>query len=527
MYRQSGCSVRMRDPRQRRRTRATPVSSSTRPTGTISGWSDVASGLSNGAGRLFVYGTFDKPVTQSGKLNAGDRDSTGYVKFDTSSDKVVNLRIATSLMSIEQAKKNLQLEIRPTDTLTVARGARPEPVGRASSTPSRSRAPRRTRAGRSTRTSTGCRCIRTRRTRTSAPRPRPRWKHTVQSSTDSPPATRDRDRRRHRRRQGLRQQRLLGHVPDRLGGLRDVRPRHRGRAGRRLRPAVPRRRLDRALVLAGLREPDDRHELGRRVRRRLREGGQGLRRPRRLRRRGPERHRRAAGRRPERPERRPQGPGDVAVPRLHAVGGVRGRLVGARGLHQRLRHRQHGEGAGRPSERCRQAASARGVRVLPQPRHQLREHVRPGDRLLPGPLRQRSLEVLTRRVRPARVGPRARLHGDRWLELRVPRAAGRPGAREPLRRPGRARAQARRLLRHAGDRDVHGLLRRDDPRDARGPRRAHGSVGLLESGVAPHPVDVRVRQAAVEDRGEDARGAAPPVLRLRDRPGLRRRRGQR
>ena len=41
--------------------------------GTISGWSDVASGLSNGAGRLFVYGTFDKQVTQSGKLNAGDR----------------------------------------------------------------------------------------------------------------------------------------------------------------------------------------------------------------------------------------------------------------------------------------------------------------------------------------------------------------------------------------------------------------------------------------------------------------------
>ena len=91
----------------------------------------------------------------------------------------------------------------------------------------------------------------------------------------------------------------------------------------------------------------------------------------------------------------------------------------------------------------------------------------------------------------------------------------------------RARAQARRLLRHAGDRDVHGLLRRDDPRDARGPRRAHGPVGLLEPGVAPHPVDVRVRQAAVEDRGEDARGAAPPLLRLRDRPGLRRRRGQR
>ena len=40
-------------------------------------------------------------------LTAGNRDSTGYVKFDTSSDKVVNMRIATSLISIEQAKHNL------------------------------------------------------------------------------------------------------------------------------------------------------------------------------------------------------------------------------------------------------------------------------------------------------------------------------------------------------------------------------------------------------------------------------------
>ena len=61
-------------------------------------------------------------MTQSGKLTRATGHSTGYVKFDTSSDKVVNLRIATSLMSIEQAKKNLQLEIRPTDTLTSLAG---------------------------------------------------------------------------------------------------------------------------------------------------------------------------------------------------------------------------------------------------------------------------------------------------------------------------------------------------------------------------------------------------------------------
>ena len=250
-------------------------------------------------------------------------------------------------MSIEQAKKNLALEIRPTDTLTSLAGRaqdkwddKLDAVEVEGATPDQSRTLysnlyRLSLYPNSAHENVG----------TAAS---PKWKHTVQSSTDSPPATETRDQRGHRRRQGLRQQRLLGHVPDRVGGLRDVRPRAGRRADRRLRPAVPRRRLDRALVLAGLREPDDRHELGRRVRRRLRQGGQGLRRPRRLRRGGPERHRGAAGRRPERPERRPQGPGDVAVPRLHAVGGVGGRLVGARGLHQRLRHRQHGEGAGRP-----------------------------------------------------------------------------------------------------------------------------------------------------------------------------------
>ena len=83
------------------------------------------------------------------------------------------------------------------------------------------------------------------------------------------------------------------------------------------------------------------------------------------------------------------------------------------------------------------------------------------------------------------------------------------------------------VLLDARDRQVPGLLRRDHPRDHRGAGRPHGHVGLLQPGLPPHPVDVRVREAAVEDGGEDARGAAPDVRRLRDRPGLRGRRGQR
>ena len=154
--------------------------------GTISGWSDARSGLSNGAGRLFVYGTFDKKVTES-TVSSGDT-STGNVQFDTASDKVVNLRIATSLMSVDQAKKNLALEIRPTDTLTTL-AARAQDmwddkldvVEVEGATPDQSRTLysnlyRLSLYPNSAHENVG----------TAAS---PKWKHTVQSSTDSPPAT--------------------------------------------------------------------------------------------------------------------------------------------------------------------------------------------------------------------------------------------------------------------------------------------------------------------------------------------------
>ena len=59
---------------------------------------------------MFMYATFDKPVTASGKLPASGRDA-GYVKFDTTVGKVVTMRIATSLISVTQAQHNLELEI--------------------------------------------------------------------------------------------------------------------------------------------------------------------------------------------------------------------------------------------------------------------------------------------------------------------------------------------------------------------------------------------------------------------------------
>jgi predicted alpha-1,2-mannosidase len=85
---------------------------------TVTGYSDVRSGLSAGAGRLFVYATFDKPVTAGSMLpGGGGANVTGYLKFDTGADKTVTMRIATSLLSVEQARKNLQQEITATDTV--------------------------------------------------------------------------------------------------------------------------------------------------------------------------------------------------------------------------------------------------------------------------------------------------------------------------------------------------------------------------------------------------------------------------
>ncbi|HEY6738140.1 MAG TPA: discoidin domain-containing protein, partial [Actinopolymorphaceae bacterium] len=87
--------------------------------GVVTGYSDVLSGLSTGGTRLFVYATFDRPVIASGKpSDADDREPvTGYVRFDTADAKTVTMRIATSLISVEQARRNLELEIGPDESL--------------------------------------------------------------------------------------------------------------------------------------------------------------------------------------------------------------------------------------------------------------------------------------------------------------------------------------------------------------------------------------------------------------------------
>ncbi|MER6127150.1 GH92 family glycosyl hydrolase [Streptomyces sp. NPDC001795] len=74
--------------------------------GIVTGFSDVKSGLSTGATRLFVYGVFDAPVT-----DAAVSGVKGYLRFKPGAGHTVTLRLATSLISIDQAKDNLRQEI--------------------------------------------------------------------------------------------------------------------------------------------------------------------------------------------------------------------------------------------------------------------------------------------------------------------------------------------------------------------------------------------------------------------------------
>ncbi|GGU80955.1 alpha-1 2-mannosidase [Lentzea flava] len=86
--------------------------------GVVTGFSDVRIG-SAGTTRLFVYGKVDRPVTASGKLSGFGRDNVGgYFSF---ADKTVELRIATSLISVDQAKSNLDQEIKPADSFDAVR----------------------------------------------------------------------------------------------------------------------------------------------------------------------------------------------------------------------------------------------------------------------------------------------------------------------------------------------------------------------------------------------------------------------
>ncbi|GAA1938243.1 GH92 family glycosyl hydrolase [Amycolatopsis minnesotensis] len=77
--------------------------------GTFTGHTRVRSRLSAGARRMYVYGTFDRPALDGGRLRKPFwRKVSGYLAFDSGE---VTMRIATSLISVGQAKRNLEQEI--------------------------------------------------------------------------------------------------------------------------------------------------------------------------------------------------------------------------------------------------------------------------------------------------------------------------------------------------------------------------------------------------------------------------------
>jgi predicted alpha-1,2-mannosidase len=83
-------------------------------TGTLTGWVDNGSGLSAGRSRMFVFGTFDRAATGTGTAPNG-HTGTRYATFDTSSSKTVVLKLATSFISLDQARRNHALELAARD----------------------------------------------------------------------------------------------------------------------------------------------------------------------------------------------------------------------------------------------------------------------------------------------------------------------------------------------------------------------------------------------------------------------------
>ncbi|MBP2409458.1 GH92 family glycosyl hydrolase [Brachybacterium fresconis] len=85
--------------------------------GAVTAYSDVRSGLSAGATRLFVYVQFDQEVVDQG----AEDGNTGWVRLVAEDNGTATMRIATSLISVDQAQKNLQQEITPDDTFDTIR----------------------------------------------------------------------------------------------------------------------------------------------------------------------------------------------------------------------------------------------------------------------------------------------------------------------------------------------------------------------------------------------------------------------
>lgn len=74
----------------------------------------------DGPHRMFVHAIFDRPVVRGGPLQ-GERGGMGYFRFDVSAGPTVEMRVATSRISAEQARHNLDIEIGADETFETVR----------------------------------------------------------------------------------------------------------------------------------------------------------------------------------------------------------------------------------------------------------------------------------------------------------------------------------------------------------------------------------------------------------------------
>ena len=86
--------------------------------GVVTGYSDVTQ-------RALRRRGADVRLREVRQADHGERHersrARGYAKFDAGADKTVTMWIATSLISVDQARKNLELEIAPADTFDAVR----------------------------------------------------------------------------------------------------------------------------------------------------------------------------------------------------------------------------------------------------------------------------------------------------------------------------------------------------------------------------------------------------------------------
>ena len=86
--------------------------------GSVHGFVDQTTWATLGARRMYFYGTFDKTPVKANILS--ERKPYGVVSFASGTTEI-NMKLATSYINLEQAKKNLEFEISESDNLEIVK----------------------------------------------------------------------------------------------------------------------------------------------------------------------------------------------------------------------------------------------------------------------------------------------------------------------------------------------------------------------------------------------------------------------